>query len=455
MWFKNIKVSPEQKDINTKVILNLLIQEHIIEDISNDKKYTFTTEALNNLVGLMNIGRIKFDMIYHIEKEILSPSIYHYFLLENSKSSYCVNLFILIEQNLKELAFWDSLNCERGTIICFIRANYYYNHLLENYMDSKYYKKEQIEQELTAYMYLKDSMEYRKLGAHFKKCMKRKCRVCGKNVVNLFNLQIEKVKAEIRNREEFLIFQNKVRNIPYFEDTVKHQLEKLSGLLETLIPVKKGLYGKNVLETLKEIIKLNLKKLIIELISFNYCRNLAQTDKKLYFINEYLKNKDCFDKVLTLRPMLSALDVAIGRTFNVKREIFKEYSASIGRLGKEGEKRIYEGLKKEFPALEIEWKNEEKESGLPYDILITYNSEQQEFIEVKTTQTNAKQFEMSEREFAFALENSDNYKLYLIINLGAGADSYYEIIEDFKNYFDKHGQPIKNIKISSKKLILT
>ena len=60
-----------------------------------------------------------------------------------------------------------------------------------------------------------------------------------------------------------------------------------------------------------------------------------------------------------------------------------------------------------------------------------------EYVEVKTTHTNQTSFVMSDAEFDFAMKNSNNYKLYLIVNIGSGPDSYKIIIENFREEYAK------------------
>ncbi len=121
-------------------------------------------------------------------------------------------------------------------------------------------------------------------------------------------------------------------------------------------------------------------------------------------------------------------------------KVFRDYNKTIRKLGREGEKRVYEALLLEYqnhPEIAIIWENSEKESGKHYDILLTNSKGENEYIEVKTTHTDKKTFEMSEEEFQFALENSECYSLYLLINFGSGPDSYKIKIESFKEKYSK------------------
>ena len=51
---------------------------------------------------------------------------------------------------------------------------------------------------------------------------------------------------------------------------------------------------------------------------------------------------------------------------------------------------------------------------------------------------------MSENEINFAMDKKDKYTIYLIINAGAGVNSYYEVIENFYQKFtDKNDKRIE------------
>ncbi len=139
-------------------------------------------------------------------------------------------------------------------------------------------------------------------------------------------------------------------------------------------------------------------------------------------------------------PILDSLDSKIGAKFSLNRKIFRDYSETIHKIGREGEKRVHEALLEEYlehPEIIPIWENAERESGKHYDILLSNSAGIDKYIEVKTTHTDQKSFEMSEEEFKFAMENSNNYKLYLLINFGSGPDSYKVIIENFKEIFGK------------------
>lgn len=82
----------------------------------------------------------------------------------------------------------------------------------------------------------------------------------------------------------------------------------------------------------------------------------------------------------------------------------------------------------------------------PYDIIIKCNNKITEYIEVKTTHTTERIFNITEREFKFAKQSPEKYKLYLITNFGSGNDTNLEIIENVY-------KTIKN-KIISRKISL-
>ena len=148
--------------------------------------------------------------------------------------------------------------------------------------------------------------------------------------------------------------------------------------------------------------------------------------------------------------LLDSIDSQLLQKFSYNKKVFSQYSQTINRLGRHGEKCIYEGLKEQYKSnndIKVIWKNKNKETGHPYDILIkNEGSTKTEYIEVKTTNSQNTTFYMSENEINFALDKKDNYKIYLIVNMGARVNCYYEVIEKFYQKFsDKRIETISRI----------
>ncbi|CAF4768103.1 unnamed protein product, partial [Rotaria sp. Silwood1] len=82
-----------------------------------------------------------------------------------------------------------------------------------------------------------------------------------------------------------------------------------------------------------------------------------------------------------------------------------------------GEDFVFRYLQWKYPDKQIEWVNQNKESGLPFDILVinkTTNNET-ELVEVKTTRScNQNTFQMSIGEIECLLANPKNYSIYRV-----------------------------------------
>jgi hypothetical protein len=95
------------------------------------------------------------------------------------------------------------------------------------------------------------------------------------------------------------------------------------------------------------------------------------------------------------------------------------------KIGRRGEKFIFELLLEKYPNKTIIWENETAESKLPYDIKIQEN--EQKFIEVKSTISNSSTgFYISEKEFKMMISNGKNYLIYRVYNLDS--DPAYQIL---------------------------
>eukprot|EP01053_Blabericola_migrator_P004979 Blabericola_migrator_1__4978@NODE_258_length_10736_cov_58_864373_g216_i0_p1_GENE_NODE_258_length_10736_cov_58_864373_g216_i0NODE_258_length_10736_cov_58_864373_g216_i0_p1_ORF_typecomplete_len2197_score344_77DUF3883/PF13020_6/3_5e22SWIM/PF04434_17/2_7e05HATPase_c_3/PF13589_6/0_00013Fur_reg_FbpB/PF13040_6/0_11Chorion_2/PF03964_15/0_85_NODE_258_length_10736_cov_58_864373_g216_i05866591 len=113
-------------------------------------------------------------------------------------------------------------------------------------------------------------------------------------------------------------------------------------------------------------------------------------------------------------------------------EIEEYHPSAEGRrkhTGRLGEQLTYASLMEENRnkilnnEMEVQWINEHKEKGLPYDILVKTKSEdgviEESYIEVKATGAGQKQmFEISHPEWQFAQLHGDHYSIYRLFNVG-------------------------------------
>jgi len=109
----------------------------------------------------------------------------------------------------------------------------------------------------------------------------------------------------------------------------------------------------------------------------------------------------------------------------VVKDLLSSSSAQQG-TGRWGEKLVASHLKATLESADVAWMNEEEESGLPYDILVTEHCAAQGFsrdsyVEVKATTSSDKPlFEMSVAELDFARKHGAAYSLYRVFSAGDG-----------------------------------
>lgn len=95
--------------------------------------------------------------------------------------------------------------------------------------------------------------------------------------------------------------------------------------------------------------------------------------------------------------------------------------------GRSGEEVAYQYLIKKYGAKEVKWVNEDGETGAPFDMIVRNESGKQEFVEVKTTRSQDKDwFEISAREWEFAEVHGDLYTVLRVIL--PNAESSFQII---------------------------
>lgn len=88
--------------------------------------------------------------------------------------------------------------------------------------------------------------------------------------------------------------------------------------------------------------------------------------------------------------------------------------------GRAGEEVAYHYLTKKNGATRVKWVNEDGETGAAFDMIVTTESGQQEFVEVKTTRSQHKDwFEISTREWEFAQVQGDLFTVLRVILSGS------------------------------------
>ncbi|KAG0569647.1 hypothetical protein KC19_6G104700 [Ceratodon purpureus] len=84
--------------------------------------------------------------------------------------------------------------------------------------------------------------------------------------------------------------------------------------------------------------------------------------------------------------------------------------------GRTGEEVAYQYLVKKYGDKHVKWVNEDGETGAPFDMTVQNESGKQEFVEVKTTRSQDKDwFEISAREWEFAQIHGDLYTVLRVI----------------------------------------
>ncbi|KAF7058669.1 hypothetical protein CFC21_065677 [Triticum aestivum] len=90
------------------------------------------------------------------------------------------------------------------------------------------------------------------------------------------------------------------------------------------------------------------------------------------------------------------------------------------RTGRLGEAAVHQYLAGQLGPSNVKWVNEEKESGLPYDIVITPEGGAAEYVEVKATVTSNKDwFHITPNEWQFALEKGDSFSIAHVVLKGS------------------------------------
>jgi hypothetical protein len=90
------------------------------------------------------------------------------------------------------------------------------------------------------------------------------------------------------------------------------------------------------------------------------------------------------------------------------------------RTGRLGEAAVHQYLVGQLGSSNVKWVNQESETGLPYDIVITLDDGSAEYVEVKATVTSNKDwFYISPREWQFAHEKGDSFSIAHVLLTGS------------------------------------
>nr|AAO72367.1 unknow protein [Oryza sativa Japonica Group] len=86
------------------------------------------------------------------------------------------------------------------------------------------------------------------------------------------------------------------------------------------------------------------------------------------------------------------------------------------RIGKQGEAAAHQHFVDHFGSNNVRWVNQENETGLPYDIVVTHKSGFTEYVEVKATTNSYKNwFYITLREWQFALEKGNAFTIARVV----------------------------------------
>ncbi|KDP39349.1 hypothetical protein JCGZ_01106 [Jatropha curcas] len=88
----------------------------------------------------------------------------------------------------------------------------------------------------------------------------------------------------------------------------------------------------------------------------------------------------------------------------------------IQLTGRLGERVAFKYLTEKFGERVVKWVNEDNETGLPYDIVMEENGNGREYFEVKATRSTRKDwFEITVREWQFAVEKGDSFSIAHVV----------------------------------------
>lgn len=363
-WFKVSKVPKEQKSVNVERMVQRLLDSDVIQYEKEEETYYLTQNAPIKAVELVNSGKIRYGSIHYFEKKILTPQNLFYFTSSLDKSPFYIDLQSLIGENLLQVEFWKSFGNHYGQVISYVRAEEYYEKVIKSKVKIRPYYSllgtiDNIKSEMESKANIATFKDYFALKNHFRKCFDLQCQTCGKNVYNLVQAYVEKIKAELRNRSEYPLLMNYIKKFPYEKKVESNEeVELLHAKIDGLIQYDKEKFGISKKETFLNSINAQLKSDIINIVHLSKFRLKKvreyrddRKDRQLYFseieklIEGYKKSIRNFYQKLEPNPILDSIDVKIGERISLEKKTFQKYNKSVRELGREGEKRIYEGLK--------------------------------------------------------------------------------------------------------------
>ena len=141
------------------------------------------------------------------------------------------------------------------------------------------------------------------------------------------------------------------------------------------------------------------------------------------------------------------MELGEGNALTIPEKVIEQEDDCLA-VGNWGERLVDNYLHKrqddpETNVVAVNWVNEEKESGLPYDFEIDlYDTETETitkvYVEVKSTMSNKKSFfEISAKEVKFAQESQENYHLYRVFNAGDQTTVRLAKLENLANMMDQ------------------
>jgi hypothetical protein len=196
----------------------------------------------------------------------------------------------------------------------------------------------------------------------------------------------------------------------------------------------------------------NLEELATKMTNNFNIETINKAQPAMSFSNEMVefKQHNWSNEFLT---NLSSIQIPADQSMNVKS---REYLTQIGQWG---EMFVFEMLKKKYEddiernLIRVEWVNQVKESGLPYDFRIFDLSKKNDFdfdenqnttmyIEVKSTVKSVQEaFPISYQELTFSHKFSSKFQIYRLYNAGCNDpnDVKVKIISNIPNLLYSHG----------------
>ncbi len=472
--------------IRNRFFILKLVSMGLLRTLKDSEEYEFTMEEKDNLLTHFNREKIIDWSIKHYEEELQNLDGYRDFINLTYEDDYSFQGRFFQSLNhfshnfFERIPYWEGIGSKKGMLHFYLKGRKYfetYNYEQRRRYIEKYFSEHvlssfdeqvsEIKSKIDKYEHLTQDGEYDRLGSHFSICVNNKCEECGGNILNTMMLKIESIRKKLI---EELIFRNELeilKELPYNMDlqavmNLTEQFKELSRVdrsFEGYCKAKNLDWSKRSQKNQRSdfipaIIEHTLRSLIYNNINRIYAKKLITLDPKKkdsknrllleHVLKTYRNSVEILNKLVKPLTFLSLIERKLSEPFIYNEKVFHEHDREIKKIGREGERIVFEGLKEEYrdnQSIEVLWVNENaKGTGIeqPYDILIRKPNGEDEYIEVKTSHSNEKSFTMSQNEIIFAEENNANYSIYLITNLGKGFDTELEIIEDVYEKIDKN-----------------